>query len=209
MRRILVLLALGVGAAGCSAQVDTTEIDPINPPAVVAGLPFRVAAPYDVVLWQHQPDGSYKEVYRERMQLPDPDHLYVLHYTGYPLASATSKITLNPDGTLSKVEVSDVKSEAPAAASAIAKQVEAVGSAKAAAAAAEAQRAATKDSDELAYAKALQAARDKADEVARIAPGDPQLPSAQRALAVLQIEANQAAEKAHHSPPFPGVRVPD
>jgi hypothetical protein len=213
MRAEPFLFAAILVLAGCSAEVDTVEMRPQESSSVVDGLPFRVAEPYDVVVWQRQPTGSMKEVYRQRMELPNPDRLFLLRYTGLPLSDATSSVKLNPNGTLSKVDVSS-ESQAAAAVAETGKQIQDVNAAvvKAEAAGAATQAAKVKVSSdaadrELAYAKAVQAALDKADEVDTIALGSGSRAAAERALVVLEIDANNKAGLANHPPPFPGAHL--
>jgi hypothetical protein len=212
--RALSVLALGLLAAACSAELDVVELKDGGAKAydAIDGLPFRTYERYEVAVWRRQPDGKFEKVHSQRQTIPDPERLYLLRYTGLPLANATNKVKLRADGTLQRVELADVDSQAPEAISATAAQLTAVDAAgqareqaRAAERTADETAGAAADKAELAFFTALKAAKDKEDELNALAPGDPRRPALRREAAFLQVQANLAARAAGEGTPFPGA----
>jgi hypothetical protein len=205
-RPLAALVLLLLAATACSAEIDVAELhDNGASHGPVDGLPFRTYERYEVAVWRRKPEGGFEKVHSERRVLPDQDRLYLLRYTGLPLASATSKVKLRADGTLASVDLTDVNSSADESLQALGAQLQAVGQARKAEEQAQATARAAGDTAELDYYKAVKEALDKADQLAALPSGDPGRGALDRELRLLQITANLRARAAGKDPPFPGA----
>lgn len=124
------ILIATVLLAACSAEIEVREINQktIAQGTQIDGVPFRKKSRYEVEILELQEDGQYKPVadLKDNVKtLPDPERLYVLQFTGGPLANAGPTVSLNSDSTLKEIKLK-TDSQGDEALGAIEKQVTAV-----------------------------------------------------------------------------------
>jgi len=105
MRRVLVMCAVAAGLAGCGTRLTVRDISGVPKGTNVQGIPFRVREPYTVRLWARQRDGSYRAVFAQAVDLPNPNRTYALNVSGDIFATRTVEVKLREDGTLESVHV--------------------------------------------------------------------------------------------------------
>ena len=104
------LLASGmIALSGCAATSDVQEITEVPAGAAVSGVPFRIAEPYKVRLFQLTPAGQYKEVYTAPQILPDQDRIFAVTFKGGSFSDHEFKIELNDDNTIKTSHLKSVK----------------------------------------------------------------------------------------------------
>lgn len=206
--KVVLAVVAAIGLSACASELKISEIpNNLAPGSAVNGIPFRMAKRYNAIIYEKRNDG-YKEVAKQLVTLPDPDHLYVLGFHSQLFSNSTVDLVLNADNTIQQVSLKSA-STAAAALTATGAQFNAVTAAELARQKAVVAERTTSANLAIAADKAKQAA-DLAALQHDVLLADPSASStdllgAEQKERSAKLDANEAARLAGKAPYFPDV----